>query len=132
MVNCKPPNQVEHKTFIPIGKSLCNSAVQKHPTRLEFEIVKWNRQESNLYLQIFSLLHRPALLLFQIWAVVLITARRPSNRLFLFFSFLFSFFLFRHFFFYSLNFSVYSSHAFTVKSIDFSIFKTFQCFFIVL
>jgi len=72
------------------------------------------------------------LLLFQIWAVVLITARRPSNRLFLFFSFLFSFFLFRHFFFYSLNFSVYSSHAFTVKSIDFSIFKTFQCFFIVL
>lgn len=127
MVNCKPPNQVEHKTIIPTGKSLCNSAIQKHPTRLEFEIVKWNRQESNLYFQIFSLLHRPALLLFQIWAVVFITSRRPSNRLFLFLllNFLFSFFLLRHFLFYSLNFSIYKSNTFTVKSIGFSIFKTF-------
>ena len=72
--------------------------------------VRRNRQESNLYLQIFSLPHRPALLLFQIWAMHFYIARRPSNRLFLFLLFVFLVLIFRFFLFRHFVFNPYPSH----------------------
>lgn len=103
-IEMPPKWSFDTKFFAKISLSL-RSKILLNQTQ-----VRRNRQESNLYLQIFSLSHRPDLLLFQIWVMHFYIARRPSNRLFLFLLFvflvlIFRFFLFRHFVFNPIFFS---------------------------